>query len=338
MSGAISAVAGSNDFTKMYDSLNPTGLKTSSGESSAGVDVAMLKAIGELVGANYMANLQVLQSLPNADNTDQKVRDAIEKSPAVNESKGAQKRSEFINEVALGMHVANAKGPDRTTSLGDILCELMVLLIQSSTERRQIERELGTMLVLANVERSKDTAILQKAKLQIKQATFSAWMQFGVAVLNAAVGIGAIGVTGIKNRKAEKAAFNQKKSREALNVTTQGGVQCSSGPKFYYQGSAARSMQTLSQFKAYSSLINGIFGPLAFSGSEYGPWDIKKGYEYEAHIQELNAINTLVRRVADSANQSAKDAQSSRKFFLDMMSQINRLEHESRMQIIRKMA
>ena len=337
MSGAISSVAGSNDYTKMYDSLNPTGLKTSSGDSSAGVDVAMLKAIAEIVGANYMSNLQVLQSLPNADNTDQKVRDAIEKAPAANEGKGAQKRSEFINEVALGMHVAQSKGPDRTNSLGDILCELMVLLIKSSTERRQIERELGTALVLANVERSKDTAILEKAKLQIKQAKFSAWFQFGVAVLNAAVGAGAMGVSGIKNRMKEKDAFKAKHPG-GVDISSTGMVGAKGVPKFHYQGSAARSIQTLNQFRAYSSLINGVFGPLAFQGSEYGPWDMEKGYGYEAHIQELNAMNALVRRIADNANQAAKDAQSSRKFFLDMMSQINKLEHDSRMQIMRKMA
>ncbi|MDR1437895.1 MAG: hypothetical protein LBI69_02430, partial [Puniceicoccales bacterium] len=171
-----------NDDTHIGYLSNPSGLKKASGDSSSGVDAATLNAVAANLVVNGMIDLSALRMLES--NTLSKLN--VDNTASLKSGKGEQGRSEKISELALGVSSTNFPSM-KVDSLGDIMFELMVLMIQSTTERRQLEREMRTTLTVAQVDQSKEIAkdIMKKMEMDVGQMKMEAWGQFAIAATGA---------------------------------------------------------------------------------------------------------------------------------------------------------
>jgi hypothetical protein len=111
---------------------------------------------------------------------------------AVGGNQRDEKRSEKINELAFGMNSSNFQS-SKTDSLGDMMCELMLLMIQSTSERRQMEREMRTVLTIAQKDQSKEIAeeLMQKMQMEVDQIKGQAIAKVVVAGVSAGVTLAA---------------------------------------------------------------------------------------------------------------------------------------------------
>ncbi|MDR2806685.1 MAG: hypothetical protein LBB11_00825 [Puniceicoccales bacterium] len=287
----------SPDDTHIKNVANPSGLKKASGDSSAGVDAATLNAVLANLVANGMIDLSAIQmmersSLSHLNNNN---------ITSLSESKKTEKRSEKINELALGMNTSQFQSA-RVNSLGDIMCELMVLMIQSTSERRQMEREMQTILVVAQMNQSNQLAeeILKKMELDVAQIKTEAWGQVALAVGSAAITKGmSAGKKGTVS--GEKMSFQD---------VQKGFNRAGSASSFFQQvGGAAITLVNASSAKEVSRL--------------------------EAKIQRQQTVLATIKSIADSVGSSLKSIDSTRDHFMSIMTQIAQAAHDNKMQIIR---
>jgi hypothetical protein len=289
----------SGDDTHMTHVANPSGLKKASGDSSAGVDAATLKAVAENLVVNGMIDLSTIQmierrTLSHLNNNSM---------TAVGGTQRSEKRSEKINELALGMDTSKFES-SKVNSLGDIMCELMVLMIQSTTERRQMERELRSVLAIAQVDQSNKMAekVREKMKIDVSQIRTSAWAQFAMSMAGTAINIGGAAVQGAKMARAPK----------SMSIT---GIE--------------GQLRMENTFVKNAKMIGDIGGNLANLN------EIKSSTQLEASIQRKQAALKLTRSVANSVESSLRSIDNTREHFMSLMSQIIQTLHDSKMQIIR---
>jgi hypothetical protein len=166
---------------------DPTRTKRASGDNGSGFDAATTKALGENIAVN---GLLYYWMPPTIDRTTQSHLNN-DQVTSLSAAKGVERRSEQINELAFGLDAGKFKS-SRTNSLGDMMCELMLLMIQSSSERRQTEREMGAILGAAQVVQTERIAkeIMEKTKAKVKQIEKSAWGQLAISVGTTAMGVG----------------------------------------------------------------------------------------------------------------------------------------------------
>ncbi|MDR1590605.1 MAG: hypothetical protein LBR92_01230 [Puniceicoccales bacterium] len=290
------------DDTHMGKVANPSGVKRASGDSSAGVDAATLKAVGENLVVNGMIDLTAIQMIERSTISHLN-RNGME---AVGGTQRNEKRSEKINELALGMNATNFESA-KVNSLGDIMCELMVLMIQSTSERREMEREMKTVLTVAQVEQSKSLAedIKAKMEIEVERIETSAWVQFGVAAASTAVSVGGSIMQGAKMAKDPY-------------TMTMGGVR--------------DQMGTEKQMKGWLSSIGEV-------GTALGDLDdVKKSSQLEESIQKKQTALKLTRSIGSAVESSLKSIDSTRDQFLSILTQINQTLHDGAMKIIRNSA
>ncbi|MDE6576074.1 MAG: hypothetical protein K2L24_01600, partial [Opitutales bacterium] len=117
---------------------NPSGVKRASGDNASGMDAATLNAVAMNLGANMTLDSITIQA--TVDRTAQSHLNNTNIT-SISAAQKIEKRSEKLNELAFGM-----KGKDfqstKVNSLGDLMCEMMILMIQSTSERRKMEREM----------------------------------------------------------------------------------------------------------------------------------------------------------------------------------------------------
>jgi hypothetical protein len=295
----VQAVGG--DETHLGSAANPTGLKKASGDSSAGMDAATLKAVAENLVVNGMIDLSAIQVIER--NTQSHLKD--DRISALSGSRGNEKRSEKINELAFGL---SGDGMDalRTDSLGDMMCALMILMIQSTSDRRQIEREMRSLLAVAALEQSKQLKeeILQKTEANVQQIKTQAWGEFAVAVGGTAISMGGAALS-------------------AKRMSTKGGRR---------QLSMESVQRGLSKEREIKGLMQGI-GRSAISFGNIG--EVKELAQLEESIQRKRTILDLTRSIADSVESSLKSIDSVRDQFLSLLSQIAQAQHDANMRIIR---
>jgi hypothetical protein len=289
----------SGDDTHMVHVANPSGAKKASGDSSAGVDAATLKAVSENLVVNGMIDLSAIQMIERS--TLSHLNDS--KISAVGGTQRSERRSEKINELALGMDVSNFKS-SKTDSLGDLMCELMVLMIQSTSERREMEREMRSVLSVAQIDQSKQIAeaMSQKMDIDVGRMKTSAWTQFAISTVGTAISVGGALIQGAKMAK----------SPGSVSVT---------GMK--------KQLQQENEIKKRLSTI-GEMG-VAFGDLD----DIKATSQLEESIQRKQAVLKLTRSVADSVETSLGSIDSTRAQFMSIMEQVNQALYDGAMQIIR---
>lgn len=271
---------------------NPSGLKRASGDNASGMDAATLNAVAMNIGANV-----VLDSITIHATVDKAAQSHLNNTniTSISAAQKVEKRSEKINELAFGMQGKNFQST-KVNSLGDMMCELMILMIQSTSERRKMEREMRTLLVVSNLDQSKKIAeeIMEKAEAEIKQQKESAIFQVAAAGVNFVANVGLLA----------------KPTR---------------GESFFL---IQRNLQ-------YSRTVSDLTNSFATFGDMATADEVRKIAQLEADITKQRAAITLTKSVADSVQTSLSDIDSTREFFLDMMSQISRAEHDAKMQIIR---
>ncbi|MDR2812339.1 MAG: hypothetical protein LBB05_00895 [Puniceicoccales bacterium] len=287
------------DDTHMSHVANPSGTKKASGDSSAGVDAATLKAVGENLVINGMIDLSAIQmiersTLSHLNNNSMS---------AVGGTQRSEKRSEKINELALGMDTSKFQS-SKVDSLGDIMCELMVLMIQSTSERRQMEREFRSVLSVAQIDQSNKIAeeMKEKMKIDVERIKTSAWTQFAVSMASTAVSIGGAAIQGAKMARSPG-------TMSAEGIT--------------------RQLQREGEIKKIISMAGEM-------GTAFSDLDaIKASAKLEESIQRKQTALKLTRAVAASVETSLKSIDSTREQFMSTMSQINQALHDGAMQIIR---
>jgi hypothetical protein len=295
----VQAVSG--DETHLGSVANPTGLKKASGDSSAGVDAATLKAVAENLVVNGMIDLSAIQMIER--NTQSHLKD--DRISALSGTRSSEKRSEKINELAFGL---SGGGMDalRTDSLGDMMCALMILMIQSTSDRRQIEREMRSLLAVAVVEQSKQLKeeILQKMEVNVQKIKTQAWGEFALSMGSTAVSVGGAALS-------------------AKQMSTEGGRR---------QLSMGSVQKGLAKEREIKGLIQGL-GQAAIGFGNAG--EIKKSAQLEESIQRKRAALELTRSIASSVEDSLKSIDSVRDQFLSLLSQINQALHDANTQITR---
>jgi hypothetical protein len=290
------------DDTHLGKVANPSGVKRASGDSSAGVDAATLKAVGENLVVNGMIDLTAIQLIERST-VSHLNRNGME---AVGGVQRNEKRAEKINELALGMDTTNFEST-KTNSLGDLMCELMVLMIQSTSDRRELERELRTVLTVAQLDQSKELGeeIKKKMEIDVGRVKTSAWVQFGVAMGGAAVSIGG-------------------SIKQGAKMANNPGQMSATGIK--------------AQLRTEKE-ISGILSTAGEVGTALGDLDdIKKTSQLEESIQKKQTVLKLTRSVGNAVESSLKSIDSTRDQFLSILSQINQALHDGAMQIIRNSA
>jgi hypothetical protein len=289
----------SGDDTHIAHVANPSGAKKASGDSSAGVDAATLKAVAENLVINGMIDLSAIQMIERS--TLSHLND--NKITAVGGMQRSEKRSEKINELALGMDASKFES-SKIDSLGDIMCELMVLMIQSTSERRQIERELSSVLSVAQVEQSNQIAEAMREKMEIDvgRIKISAWTQFAVSMAGTAISIGGAAIQGAK-------MANSPGTMSATGITKQ--------------------LQQENEIKKLLSTASEI--GTAFADLD----DIKASSQLEESIQRKRTALKLTRSVASSVETSLRSIDSIREQFMSIMEQVNQMLHDGAMKIIR---
>lgn len=284
------------DDTHMRSAVNVSQLKRASGDNASGVDAATENAVAAQMAADGILNPMILP--PTFDPATQS-NIASDKITSVSASKKLDQRSEKIFELALGLQ-GKGGAPDKVNSLGDMMCELMLVMIQSTTERRKMEREMRTLLVTASVDMAEQIAkdTLEKMKHDVDQIKESAWGQVAASV---AGGIFSFGST-MKSTKG-KSFYDIRKTMGAGQT---------------YGGAA-------------QNFVSGITGSVS-------ALDAKESARLEAGISAQQAALKLTRSVASSVEQSLKSIDSVRESLLSMISQISQVEHDGKMQIIRNSA
>lgn len=279
-------------YTYVPKNSNPSGVKRASGDNASGMDAATLNAVAMNIGANI-----VLDSITIHATVDKAAQSHLNNTniTSISAAQKVEKRSEKINELAFGMQGKNFQST-KVNSLGDMMCELMILMIQSTSERRKMEREMRTLLVVSNLDQSKEIAekIIQKAEAEIEQKKESAIIQTVAAGVNFAFNVGVL--------------MRPTKSKNFLQI--QGRLQ--------QAGAVSDSIKSLATVADMATAD-----------------ETKKIAQADAEIKARRAAVALTKSVADSVQTSLSDIDSTREFFLDMISQIARAEHEAKMQIIR---
>jgi hypothetical protein len=286
------------DDTHLGSTSNPTGLKKASGDSSAGVDAATLKAVAESLVVNGMIDLSAIQMIERS--TLSHLND--NKVTSLSGAQSREKRSEKINELTSGIKTPNFEST-QINSLGDIMCELMVSMIQSTSERRQIERELRTILAVAQKEQSKQLAeeVMKKMEVEIEQKKKAMWGEFAISMASTAISVGGAAMQGAKMAGGKQKTFAS--VRMALNKEQQmKGI-----------------MQQMGQVA------------IAFSNLD----DIKRSSALEESIQRKETALKLTRSVGRSVEDSLKSIDTARGAFMNTMKNISRALHDGYMQIIR---
>ncbi|MDR2628606.1 MAG: hypothetical protein LBC30_01265 [Puniceicoccales bacterium] len=204
------------DDTHIKNVANPSGLKKVSGDSASGMDAPTMKAVAENLVINGMVDLSAIQmaersTLSHLNNNN---------ITSIGGNQRNEKRSEKINELALGMNASNFQS-SKMSSLGDIMCELMVLMIQSTSERRQIEREMRTVLTAAQMDQSKEIAekIMEKMQLEVDQIKEKAMSQVIVATVSAGVTIAATSLSIKSTADFQKNMGNASLINQAVGLT-----------------------------------------------------------------------------------------------------------------------
>jgi hypothetical protein len=295
----VEAIGG--DETHLGQVANPTGLKKASGDSSAGVDAATLKAVSENLVVNGMIDLSAIQVMES--NTQSHLKD--DRISALSGPRSETRRSENIGELAFGL-AGGGKDVLRTDSLGDMMCALMVLMIQATSERRQIEREMRSLLAVAVLAQSKQLKeeVLKKMEVNVKMIKTQAWGEFAISMGGMAVSAGG-------------AALSAKK------MSTKGGRQNLSMASVRTDLGREREMKKLIQGLGQSALS---FGNLN---------EVKASAKLEESIQRRRTALELVRSVASSVEDSLKGIDSVREHFLSLLSQIAQAQHDAHLHIIR---
>lgn len=293
------------DDTHMRNTVNVSQLKRASGDSASGVDSATLNAVSAQMAVDGVMNMMAMP--PVLDPTTQS-NIASDKITSVSASKKLDQRADKINELALGLQ-GRSGGPDKVNSLGDMMCELMLVMIQSTSERRKMEREMRTLLVTANVDTSKEIAqdILEKSKHDVNQMKMDAWMSFANTVANSVVDFG---VT-FQSTKMKKEG-GEWKTFEQINKSL--------------DNSAIKTVLQIG-----GSVAQGALGIVKANGA-------KKSSNSEADITQKQAAIKLTRFIAGSIEQSLQSIDNARESLFSMLSQISQAGHDNKMQIIRNSA
>jgi hypothetical protein len=275
---------------------NPTQTKKASGDSSSGFDAATTKALGENIAIN---GLIYYWMPPTVDRSEQSHLNNNQIT-SLSAAKGVEMRSEKINELALGLDAGKFKS-SRTNSLGDMMCELMLLMIQSTSERRQTEREMGTILAVSRMVQSERLGkeIMEKMEMEVEQIKKAAWGQLAISMAQGAITIGGMAAQGMKRAQGA--------STTAMQTTFRTEKQ---------MGGQVRSIGSMA---------------LAFANID----DVKEIAKYEEDIQRKQTALALTKSVAQSVENSLKDIDSTREYFMSLMGEIAQAIHDNKMQIIR---
>jgi membrane-associated protease RseP (regulator of RpoE activity) len=278
------------DTTQIKNVANPSGLKKASGDSAAGMDPATVKAVAENLVVNGMIDLSAIQMIERSTLSHLNNNNIT----SVSSSQKVDKRSEKIQELALGMKTSNFDH-SKTNSLGDMMCELMVLMIQSTSDRRQMEREMQAVLSVAQLTQSKEIAekIMQKMQIEVEQMKDQALTQAITSSVSAAVSFG------------------------ATFKPTQGG--------------SSIAIQRQMNVNQITGLVNSASAITQLASVD----NIKKIASLDADITKSRTTMALTRSVAGSVESSLRSIDSVRDQLLSTMSQIAQALHDNKMQIIR---
>jgi hypothetical protein len=286
----------SNDATHVRGVGDPSGTKKASGDSGSGFDAATTKALGENIALSGL----VYYWMPAGVEGGVAFPFGEEGVKALGTERGMERRSERINELAFGLDAGKFQG-SRTNSLGDMMCEMVLLMIQSTSERRQTEREMGVTMAAAQVVQSERIGreIMGKAAVEVSQIKKEAWGQLALSI-----GVAAVTVGGMVAQ----------------------GVQRSGG------ASTAAMGNTFKREKEIGGYVQEIGGAvLAFTNID----DVKEIAQFEESIQRKQTALALTKSVAQSVESSLKDIDGTREFFLNLMGEIAQALHDNKMQIIR---
>ena len=281
----------STDDTHIKNVGNPSGLKKASGDSSSGVDAATINAVAMNLVVNGMVDLSAIQMIERSTQSHLNNTNLT----SVSATQKTEQRSQKINELALGMQSGNFKST-KVDSLGDLMCELMVLMIQSTSERRKMEREERTLLVSASKEQAEVIAkeILEKMNIDVERSRNTA--------------IGNAAVAGFSFAASSVTTMLPTKGKSFVDIQSKFGI----GQTIGQLGQVADTATNL-------SMVNLI----------------KESASLEADISKKRTMMALTKSVASSVESSLSSIDSAREFFMSMMSQIAQAEHDAKMQIIR---
>ena len=284
----------STDDTHIKNVGNPSGLKKASGDSSSGVDAATINAVAMNLVVNGMVDLSAIQMIERSTQSHLNNTNLT----SVSATQKTEQRSQKINELALGMQSGNFQST-KVDSLGDLMCELMVLMIQSTSERRKMEREERTLLVSARMSQAEEIAklTLEKMEIDVERSRDAA--------------IGNVVAAGFSFGASSVMTMLPTKGKSFVDI----------------QGKLSVG-QTIGQM-----------GQLADTATNLSTMGlIKESAGLESDIAKKRTMMTLTKSVASSVESSLSSIDSTREFFMSMMSQIAQAEHDAKMQIIRNSA
>ncbi|MDR0351747.1 MAG: hypothetical protein LBH49_03860 [Puniceicoccales bacterium] len=312
---------GSEGGVEPLKAANPSGLKRVSGDNSAGVDAPTLNKLTEtLMVDGKIMDIKWLNDL----NNDAKLRISLEPPSMASSSK----RSNMINELITGIGNMDAENVNSMSSLGAMMCKIMVLMIVATTEQKHIERDSQMELSYTSLKLSKEKAskMMELANVTYKKMMTQAWSNFAQTAAGIGVGTVAARLTAPKQQKDHGVAdIATNDDQSGIQKLSKSNVKTKDLEMIDYNGMEnARN--------TYSGFARNLVGVgMNVTQAVFG----KEESKMKADIKEKEAMITLIDNLAESAGKGAQSAQKARETFMSLMKQILQSMNSSDMNITR---
>jgi hypothetical protein len=281
---------GSEGGVEPLKSSNTSGLKRVSGDNAAGLDAPTMNKFTEtLVVDGKIMDMRWLNDL----NNDAKLRISIEPPSSATDAK----RSNMLNELVTGIGNMDAENLNTMTSLGSMMCKIMVLMIVSTTDQRNIERESQLELSQISFKTSQDktAAMMKMADMVYKKMMVQAWS--GLAQTAIRIGAGAV---------AAKVSTPKKPKDYGV-----GNVSTSVGPSAVPQSVTKKQPFTYNDFTSMENArrsAGDVSNMVVKLGLDVTQAILGKN-ENQAAVKEKEAMVNLIDNLASRAGECAKRAQ-----------------------------
>ncbi|MDR1458380.1 MAG: hypothetical protein LBI37_02530 [Puniceicoccales bacterium] len=312
---------GSEGGVEPLKSANTSGLKRVSGDNAAGMDAPTMNKLAEtLIVDGKILDMKWLSDL----NSDAKLRISLE-PPSMASS---PKRSGMINELITGIGNMDAENINTMSSLGAMMCKIMVLMIMSTTEQKHIERESQVELSVTSFKFSKEKAsdMMKLANETYKKMMVQAWSSLAQTAVS--IGVGSIA--------AKLAAPKRQKDYGVAGVATHEGQ---AGIQNVTKSNVKSKDFTFADYSGMENARNsygGLGGSLAGVGMSVTQAVLgKEEVKMKADIKEKEAMINLIDSLAESAGKGAQSAQKARDTFMSLMKQVLQSSNSANMNIIR---
>ncbi|MDR2735694.1 MAG: hypothetical protein LBB20_02550 [Puniceicoccales bacterium] len=297
---------------------NTSGLKRVSGDNSAGMDAPTLNKLTEtLIVDGRIFDLKWLTDI----NNDTSLRISIE-APSMASS---PKRSNMINELITGLGTMDTENINSMSSLGTMMCKIMVLMIVATTDQRTIEREnqLELSRISLKFSNERNEMMMKQAQMAYNKLMMQAWT--GLATTATTMAVGAVA--------AKLAAPKHQKDYGISHTQTTQEIQNMPQAKVEVKPYTKSDYDTINSAR---DTYGGIAGSLVGTGMKVAQAIFgKKENELKADVKEKDAMIKLIDNLADSAGSGVKNAQKARDTFMSLMKQILQSSHSTNMDVIR---